>query len=71
MIKLGESDDTSPHMLAQLAAVEFKREMSTNSQHELPQLERKGSPVGVPAGHFFHHEIGGHVLMDCCGLMFV
>ena len=48
-----------PHMLAQLAAVEFKGEMSTNSLHELPQLERKGSPVEVPAGHFFHHEIGG------------
>jgi hypothetical protein len=31
MIKLGELSDTSPHVLAQLAAIEFKGEMSTNS----------------------------------------
>jgi hypothetical protein len=31
MIKLGELCDTSPHMLTQLAAVEFKGEMSMNS----------------------------------------
>jgi len=58
MIKLGELSDTSPHVLAQLAAIEFKGEMSTNSQHELPQLETKGSPVELPAGNLIHHEIG-------------
>jgi hypothetical protein len=56
-IRLRELGDTSLLILAQLAAIEFKGEMSTNSQHELPQLEKKESPVEVP-GHFFHYEIG-------------
>jgi hypothetical protein len=38
-------------------AIEFKGETSTNSQHKLPQLETKESPVELPAGNFIHHEI--------------
>lgn len=56
--KLGELGDTSHQMIMQLEAIESKAEMSTNSQHELPQLETKETPVELPAGYIFHHEIG-------------